>query len=285
MKVILSRKGSDSTYGGIASPIFPNNDMRSIPIPDTGGNIKYSDLKYSHELDYKDFLEQLQSHNIIKKIQPKDSCHLDPDIYKDIIARPVPWKPLFGQISKAQQHLINQDIKKNDLFLFYGWFRKTVKVKNDLKYADNNNLHIIFGYLQIGKILYPKKDGFEEWMKYHPHLHNKKRFENDTNCIYVARDTVTWDNRINGSDIFNFHEKLILTKKTKSGYLSKSYWTNEFPFDNTVKISRHSESAWKNEAYFQSTPIGQEFVFEEKKTVENWAKELINKMMKQKQIT
>jgi hypothetical protein len=33
MKVILSRKGFDSEYGGIASPILPDGTLLSLPIP------------------------------------------------------------------------------------------------------------------------------------------------------------------------------------------------------------------------------------------------------------
>ena len=35
MKVILSRKGFDSSAGGYASFIYPNGKMQSLPIPST----------------------------------------------------------------------------------------------------------------------------------------------------------------------------------------------------------------------------------------------------------
>ena len=278
MKVILSRKGSDSVYGGIPSPIFPNNDMRSIPIPNSEDKIKYSDLKFNEQLFYNDLIDQLQQNNRIKKIADEEACHLDPDIYKNVIDRPVSWRPLFGQIGNAQQHLKHEGIKKGDLFLFYGWFRRTKLYNNILRYTDRVDLHVIFGYFQVELIINPKEDGYEDWMNYHPHVQNKKRFNDKTNCLYVARDNLTWNSKITGAGYFNFSENLVLTKKTDSGYLSRSHWTNDFPFDQTVKISRHKVSAWKHKNYFQSTPIGQEFVLEETKLVENWAKELINVM-------
>ena len=46
MKVILSRKGFDSQYGGMPSPILPDGTMLSLPIPSKDDNIKYSDLNY-----------------------------------------------------------------------------------------------------------------------------------------------------------------------------------------------------------------------------------------------
>ena len=47
MKVILSRKGFDSTNGGILSPIIDNRIMLSLPIPSKDkkkDNIKYEEL-------------------------------------------------------------------------------------------------------------------------------------------------------------------------------------------------------------------------------------------------
>lgn len=71
MKIILSRKGFDSTNGGIVSPIFEDGTMISFPIPsndiDTYDSLCYNGTKYSqilHDLRYKG----------------GDHCHLDPDL-------------------------------------------------------------------------------------------------------------------------------------------------------------------------------------------------------------
>lgn len=286
MKVILSRKGSDTVYGGLASPILPTNEMRSIPIPSKSDKIKYDNLTSGSGLNYGDILAQLQSTYRKKRINTGDSCHLDPDIYEDIIERPHDWRALFGQIGKAQQHLTYGGVQENDLFLFFGWFKRTEIIDGIFKYSDNFDLHVIFGYLQIGKIINPKADGFEKWMEYHPHIQNKERYNDKTNRVYIARETSTWDKSIPGSGFFDFDKQLILTKKTKQfGYLPKSHWKNEFPFDKSVKISRHKESAWKDKNYFQSTPIGQEFVFEKTKEVENWAKNLIKNNIRTRDIS
>jgi hypothetical protein len=39
MKVILSRKGFDSGYGGIPSPVLPDGTMLSLPIPSKGDKV------------------------------------------------------------------------------------------------------------------------------------------------------------------------------------------------------------------------------------------------------
>ncbi|MBO4456467.1 MAG: hypothetical protein J5802_01965 [Butyrivibrio sp.] len=38
MKIILSRKGFDSTNGGCASPIMPDGTLLSMPIPSDESN-------------------------------------------------------------------------------------------------------------------------------------------------------------------------------------------------------------------------------------------------------
>jgi len=58
MKVILSRKGFDSAYGGYPSPILPDGKMVSLPIP-LEDSIRYSDLKIG-ESTYFDLMSSLR---------------------------------------------------------------------------------------------------------------------------------------------------------------------------------------------------------------------------------
>ena len=83
MKVILSRKGFDSSYGGCASPILPDGTMLSMPIP--GGeasNLKFEDIKYG-EITYLDIWDKLYSKHKTDKLY----CHLDPDIRADVFVQ------------------------------------------------------------------------------------------------------------------------------------------------------------------------------------------------------
>ena len=49
MRVILSRKGFDSQYGGMPSPILPDGTLLSLPIPSkTDMETKYRDLYYGN---------------------------------------------------------------------------------------------------------------------------------------------------------------------------------------------------------------------------------------------
>ena len=58
MKIILSRKGFDSSNGGIPSPILPDGTLLSLPIPAKLDTISFDDLNYNGVL-YSDILKQL----------------------------------------------------------------------------------------------------------------------------------------------------------------------------------------------------------------------------------
>lgn len=46
MKIILSRKGFDSSNGGCASPIFPDGRLVSLPIPASNAPADFSDVGF-----------------------------------------------------------------------------------------------------------------------------------------------------------------------------------------------------------------------------------------------
>ena len=274
MKVILSRKGFDSAFGGYPSPVLPSGEMGSLPIP-LEDAIKYSDLMMGKSTYYDlmaDLKPRIRSNGKWLNLNEETKCHLDPDIYRDSIYRESGWKPCFGQMDSAQSHLENQHVSKGDLFLFFGWFRKTrynnAKLEFDLRERD---LHAIFGYLQIGKIAKVDHE-FEapKWMAYHPHT-NEKRRNNKTNTIYIARDNLTWKELLPGAERFMFNDQLVLTKE---GF-SRSKWDLPDCFKD-AEISYHSKSSWKD-GYFQSAAIGQEFVIKDNDGVEEWSKNLIER--------
>lgn len=277
MKVILSRKGFDSTYGGYPSPILPGGKLVSLPIS-SSDTTKYCELKVNGKLTYFTLMKQLNIRYLRIKnnrfeLTKNTTCHLDPDIIASITERDKNWKPCFGQINQAQAHLSNQGVKENDLFLFFGWFKETVR-NNDIFQFKNSaaDMHVIFGYLQIGKILQVNNSTvIPKWLQKHPHASCPERKKNLTNTIYIARDSLTWNKAKPGAGLFKFNDNLVLTKK---GF-SRSKW--ELPsFFRKVKISRHTEESWKEEEYFKSVDIGQEFVIEDNEEVENWAKQLID---------
>lgn len=264
MKIILSRKGFDTQYGGQPSPILPDGTLLSLPIPAKEEKLKFSELTYSGK-SYLDIIHELKSNS---KITDKYTCHLDPDLRKDVTTRNYNWRPLFGQTSSSQGHLLKNGVSKGDLFLFFGTFRETEYVNGEIHYIKGaEDLHLIFGYLQIGNI-YSGFNSFNSGIKYHPHA--QERFANDKNdCIYEASERFSLDETLKGAGCLNFHEGLILTKK---GF-SKSKW-NLPSFFKEVNISYHSKNSFTSE-YFQSAAKGQEFIIDENENVADWARKLI----------
>ena len=275
MKIILSRKGFDSERGGYPSPIMPDGSLISLPIPQNSDNIKYSELNYSENLSYFDIMKQLRTWiktpENKEKLTPDTTCHPDPDLDKDILPRPSDWKPIFGQINTAQTHLDNKGIGEGDLFLFFGTFKRTeYNDEGNLQFMDDaSEIHLIFGYLQVGKIMRLDQNvHIPKWMRYHPHT-DSNRLSEDNNTVYVAKDKLTFDPGKSGGGVFSFDEKLVLTKEGKS----KSRW-NLDPIFSDVDISYHSEKNWKDD-YFQSTHRGQEFVIECNQNVEEHIIDLV----------
>jgi hypothetical protein len=268
MKVILSRKGFDSSYGGCASPILPDGTMLSMPIP--GGeasNLKFEDIKYG-EITYLDIWDKLYSKHKTDKLY----CHLDPDIRADVRVKPVDnWVAAFGQTDTAQKHLHNRGVSKGDLFLFFGWFRKT---DENYKYLpDDMDKQIIYGYLQIGDIV----NGDEIKNNYPWHPHAKGKYSSD-NTLYVATEKLTLDGKetdLPGYGVFKYNDELVLTKDncSRSKWKINSDWNIEKFFESN-SISYHSKNNIKD-SYFQSAYRGQEFIISENKKVNDWAYNLI----------
>ena len=323
MKIILSRKGFDSSYGGYPSPIFPDGSLLSIPIPSmrfvqkkwqyfNGSSylpIRYRDLKipsYIREslLDlnlnletFKDLLIQILPKARIKdkvnsKMQWFDHsvlwyCHLDPDIISDVLPREEKWRPIFGQIKAVQRHLEKQSVGMYDLFLFFGWFRKTklVEKNRDVRLtfdpADPRGQHIIFGYLQIDHVLKKKNiSKIEPWMKSHPHL-GKTLWNTPNNALYIARSTLSWNEKYFGAGYFKFNEDLVLTETNlkKNPKKNRSIWKYSFiPFG--TDITYHNTNSWIKKCnefgekicHFKSAERGQEFIIKNSLELENRVK-------------
>lgn len=184
MQIILSRKGFDSSAGGIPSPILPDGTLLPLPIPQTNGPVKFSALKHSG----------MTLSSLIKQLGGKcwrSGCHLDPDIMPGLIERPDNWQPSLGQYGAAQNHLSIEGVGEGDLFLFFSWFRQTEwyreKGKKQLRFiADAPDLHVIYGWLQIGQIISNPHLNPEElaFLGKHPHL--QKAY--DSNTIYLPTE-------------------------------------------------------------------------------------------------
>ena len=189
MKIILSRKGFDSSNGGCASPIFPDGRLVSLPIPASSAPTNFSDVGFDGLS-----LSELAGDLSRGKVLPDSPTHLDPDLSNEVLPRLDCWRPAFGQTGVAQSHLNSQGVEAGDLFLFFGWFKKVEKnSRGRWSYVPGTpDLHVIFGWLQVGEVfrIGAKTDEFSEkypWLARHPHLNGER---SDSNTIYVASPTL-----------------------------------------------------------------------------------------------
>ena len=285
MKIILSRKGFDSASGGFASPILPDGKIVSLPIPEKASGVKYSDLRLGNESTYYSLMSSLCGGKIkadknLQPLSPDTSCHLDPDISQEIIARANRWRGAFGQIDQSATHLSNQGVQIGDLFLFFGWFRRTISNNNRILYdkMDKDGRHVLFGYMEVGEIIKTETTmlGYE-WLGNHPHLH-ETRTNKATNTLYLASKQLSFSPQLSGCGTFQFSPELVLSQEG----MTKSKWALPDFFKN-VDISYHSKDSWK-EGYFQSVGRGQEFVLDATDEIENWVHGIINRNIAEVQV-
>lgn len=127
MKIVLSRKGFDSSAGGGPSPIVDGRPV-TLPIPANGAlsRTSYGDLG----------LGELVAMASKGGLGARDLCHHDPMFLEG-------GRAILGQCGAAQTHLERQGVGIGDCFVFFGLFRE----------ASGKPHHRIFAYLQIEELL------------------------------------------------------------------------------------------------------------------------------------
>ncbi|MDR3716057.1 MAG: hypothetical protein P4L51_24905 [Puia sp.] len=264
MKIILSRKGFDSSSGGVPSPIFPDGDMLSLPIPDRASTVKYSEIAGNRWATVGELVEQLAG------IPQANNAHLDPDLSVRSFPRTKGWRPIFGQAGSSESHLRNRCVGSDDIFLFFGLFRPVEKLSSGWQYVRGSKpIHTIFGWLQVADRVavsaWPTADG---WARYHPHFARK---ENPNNVLYVATDRLKLQGKnslgIVGAGTFHsFSQRLRLTApdSARPGLWLLPDWFH--PENHTSVLSYHRDfSRWqrcRGGVTLSSVSRGQEFVLD-----------------------
>lgn len=257
MKIVLSRKGFDSQYGRIPSPILPDGTLLSLPIPTSESGRRFSDLRHQGWC-YSDLITALGGDQTVAG----GCCHLDPDLRPGDAAG---WVPAFGQTGAAQTHLANQGVGVGDLFLFFGRFRQTEYAPDGrLRYVRSApTQHIVFGYLQVGAIVQGDQVRNYPW---HPHAENPDPLPNNT--LYLASERLTFTDGA-GSGVLDHRDDRVLTAPG----LAQSRW-RLLDWMESASISYHTKASIK-ESYFQSAAKGQEFVVDGGSLIQDWVESLI----------
>ena len=262
-RIILSRKGFDSSSGGTASPIFPDDKIFSIPIPSkVPSPHKYSDLKI-HGISGEAALREAT----VSSVSRTDYCHFDPDLRTGV--------GLFGQANSSQSELRNREVEKDDLFLFFGWFRRCSSKEGDI--------HHLFGWLQIEDILTSDTD-VKNYLKQrglvHPHgFGEKSNYPN--NALYIGRERIDLsgiEKKLPGYGVFKkTSADLILTEKGKT----RSHWRFPKKYFSKSKDLFLNRLKWKNESEctLECKGQGQEYILnaEDNPRIITWALSLIEK--------
>lgn len=277
MRLIFSRKGFDSEFGGCASPIFPNGTIASLPIPIVeGGSTKFRDLRVGN-INLGTVATELSRRNGRSRITRHTAVHLDPDLDNAVVTRPAGWRPAFGQIAAAQSHLAKQGVQRGDVFLFFGWFRQVAQNSGSWSYVRGApNLHVLFGWLQIADVL-SVRTGAEKraavarypWLSQHPHADEDWEPQATNNTIYVAGRKLRLDGAdlpVPGGGVFRrFRPALQLTRP---GY-SRCHWQLPswfMPIDDKPPLSYHpGRKAWnqlQSAVHLRTVGKGQEFVLD-----------------------
>jgi Nucleotide modification associated domain 3 len=215
MKIILSRKGFDSTSGGVPSPIFEDGTMISLPIP-RKSDVSYGELKNPCNngkfRSLGELVEQLTNYRMSEHCR----AHLDPDLNPAMMQRLPNWRGIFGQNEKAEETLKN--VRPGDLFLFFGLFQiqRVLRNRENGRYEHDSSqpeMHVIHGWLMVEeKYRIPEDmERIPTWAKYHPHI-TFRDIEKSPNVIYIAAERLASDSTVPGWGVFpKFREELRLS--------------------------------------------------------------------------
>ena len=242
--------------------------MVSFPIPSDDENT------------YEDFVfDGMEYSKILKDLNYKGDacCHADPDL--EATRRKIvidDWVPAFGQIGSSAAYLKNIGVKKGDLFLFFGNFHYVKEEKGKIRYSRNtgdyykdNDLQVIWGYLQVGEILDSAESQKLLW--WHPHA-DAWRTSDRSNVIFKAAEKLSFDSSKPGAGILTFDEKRVLTRYG----CNKATWKYNSVYDREHIHGNRKNSASDPITGIYYSGIWQELGLKESDDCTEWAKEIIS---------
>jgi hypothetical protein len=200
---------------------------------------------------------------------PNELAHLDPDLRHGArVHRPEDWRPAFGQSAAATGVLNNQKFGAGDLFVFFGWFRRTAfadSAKTKLKFHpdDRYGRHMAFGWLQVGEVVdkLPLREDLL-FLSDHPHVRFFNQ-EGKNNRIYVSAK-----NGLKAGVFSTESESIAFTREgaPRTQWLLDQAFESLIPKNGIRELTFHpNESQWAREGEkvtLTIVDIGQEFVFD-----------------------
>ena len=122
----------------------------------------------------------------------------------------------FFRRSLVSSYLNHIGVEPGDVFLFFGNFHHAAKksdgtygyVRHTGDFYKDNDLQMIWGYLQIGETLSTPEQQKSAW--WHPHS-IPRRTSDRTNVIYKARKQLSFAPALPGAGVLPFDQKRVLT--------------------------------------------------------------------------
>jgi len=286
-KVVLSRKGSDSRYGGFPGLVTADGAMITVPIPDVDVGTAYADLRAAPGLRLLAVLEaesrhlrQAWSGKIEHLVEnPHLEAHLDPDLRRSARDRPHGFLPAFGQQGGAQMLLSEAGVGPGDLFLFFGWYARGHDGPAALRSKDG--VHALWGWLEVAEVLTPAAEAsLRPELTRHPHV--TKTAGRSHNTIYTGAIDSSWSDGP-GAGVFTWGDALRLTSVNQP---SRSRWTLPaclHPASTRVNGLRARAEAWSSPRSGDTTKFlshlphaqWQEMIFETSRPIGEWVASLI----------
>lgn len=212
-RIVLSRKGCDSTSGGCDSPILPNRRLISLPVPAAG--ISYWDIEVAPGLSCGQMMQELgistlknawlgeAKHAALPLEQAE--AHFDPDLELASRPRGRGWRPLFGQVGAPQGELKNRQVGKGDLFLFFGRFRWTEcpEQRGDRRKWVGLPMHLIWGWLEVDRAIDVNTEPTPAWAGDFPHVKHRAIWAKVANVVYVATKRLSLEPSLPGGGVFS----------------------------------------------------------------------------------
>ncbi len=274
MRIILSRKGFDSSSGGCPNPILPDGRLVALPIPDADSPVTYSQLQYDPSI--AELASQLSGRRMAGH-----GAHLDPDLEAGLQSRNRDWRPVLGQHGAAEGHLCNEDVGGGDLFLFFGLFRPVEREGRRWRFVSGSvSRHYIWGWLLVDRKIDLASEVVPQAYQAHPHAFGDR---GRRNALYIAQSNLSSliiSPVIPGAGCFPLAvPQLCLThpEATRPSVWQLPSWF--FPRGRPPLSYHHKQARWSltdNGCELQAVARGQEFVLQAEHYPEyqNWLREL-----------
>lgn len=292
MKIILSKKGVDSSNFSEPIEAKEGEELFFMPIPSLKEKHKYQDIMHCPGKSLLDVANEnckngkFKIQIPIKTLQQdnKVGCHLDPQV-KDYFGQKK-FLASFGQAESAQSYLENNEVGLKDLFLFFGWYYDI---------DEKRDKQVIWGYMQVGDILTFQEDGKVDskilgqnlsreyveskypFLKNQPHWINKENYPySRRNTIYIASEFFNNDHSIKGFGVFKYDKEKELDLTAKNAKC-KSQWQVERLKNVCVQYKKGNGEQYQfdDNGYISiAKGFGQEFVIDGEKA-EKWAFDII----------